>query len=211
MDCEIIIEPIRPEYAKPLEQLQRDCFPTLSDSELIREEHFLNHCKLFPEGNLVALCNNRVVGLGAGFLIDFDFDDHHHTFMEILAEGWYSNHDPHGDWYYGADISVHPDFRRRGIASRLYAERKAVIQRLNRRGMIGGGLIPGFAQYKHQMSAQDYVEQVVAGKLYDPTLSMQLKNGFEVRGMLENYIEDSAADNWATLLVWENPLYQPER
>jgi hypothetical protein len=30
-----------------------------------------------------------------------------------------------------------------------------------------------------------------------------LDNGFEVRGLLENYIEDEADDGWATLIVWD--------
>ena len=44
----IRIDTIQPSYAKALEQLQRDCFPTLADNELMREAHFLNHCHLFP-------------------------------------------------------------------------------------------------------------------------------------------------------------------
>jgi hypothetical protein len=36
---------------------------------------------------------------------------------------------------------------------------------------------------------------------------MQLRNGFEVKGMLKNYIDDSNSDNWATLIVWQNPHY----
>ncbi|MEZ4635424.1 MAG: GNAT family N-acetyltransferase [Caldilineaceae bacterium] len=37
-----------------------------------------------------------------------------------IADGYYTNHDPHGDYYYGADISVHPDFRGLGIGRLLY-------------------------------------------------------------------------------------------
>jgi hypothetical protein len=33
--------------------------------------------------------------------------------------------------------------------------------------------------------------------------------GFQVRGMIANYIEDSASDNWATLIEWVNPDYKP--
>jgi hypothetical protein len=36
---------------------------------------------------------------------------------------------------------------------------------------------------------------------------MQLENGFEVRGVLENYLEDTSNDGWASLLVWENPQF----
>ncbi len=206
----IRIETIKPRYASALEQLQRDCFPTLGAAELMRAEHFLNHCRLFPEGNFVALHQNRVIGLGSGFLIDFDFEHAQHSFQEIIAGGFYSNHDPNGDWYYGGDISVHPAYRRRGVGSLLYEARKDIVKDMNRHGIVAGGLIPGFADYKARMTPRQYVDQVVAGELYDSTLSFQLGRGFAVRGLLEDYIEDDASDNWATLIVWLNPSYRAD-
>jgi hypothetical protein len=80
-----------------------------------------------------------------------------------------------------------------------------VVRRHNKRGIIAGGHIPGYADHKHELSAAEYVEKVVSGELYDATLSFQLENGFEARGVLENYIEDEATDGWAALIVWENP------
>jgi hypothetical protein len=53
------------------------------------------------------------------------------------------------------------------------------------------------------MSISDYVSAVVSGEITDPTLTFQLANGFEVRGLLENYIEDESDDGWAALIVWE--------
>lgn len=205
---DITIVMIRPEHAPHLEELQRICFPTLGAEELMREPHFRNHAKLFPEGNFVALTSDeQVVGLGSGFLIDFDFEAPHHTFQQIIDSGYYTHHNPKGDYYYGADISVHPQYRRRGIGSRLYHARKNVVKHLNRRGIIGGGLIPDYAKHKHNLSPQAYVDKVISGELYDSTLSFQLSQGFVVRGLLENYIEDSASDNWSTLIVWNNPDY----
>ena len=166
--------------------------------------------RLFPPRQFVAISADRVIGLGSGFLIEFDFVHAQHSFQEIIDGGFYSNHDPEGDWYYGADISVHPDFRRRGAGSLLYEARKELVKKMNRRGIVAGGLIPGFAEYKSSMAPRQYVDRVVAGETYDSTLSFQLGRGFEVRGLLEDYIEDAASDNWATLIVWENPSYQAQ-
>lgn len=199
---------VRPEHAAGLEELQRICFPTLGYNERMREEHFLHHCQLFPEGEFVALVDGVMVGLGSGFFSDFDFEHPNHTFGEMMDGGWYSHHNPNGEWYYGTDISVHPEYRGLGIGKLLYDARKDLSVRANRRGIVAGGVLPGYPRLRGEMRVHEYVEKVIAGEVWDSTLSFQLKNGFVVRGMLENYIEDSASDNWATLIVWENPQYR---
>ncbi len=198
---------VAPQYADELAKFQRICFPTLADFELMNAEHFLKHCEVFPEGEFVALLDGKVVGLGSGFFVDFDFEHADHTFQEMIVGGYYTNHKPDGAWYYGADISVHPEFRGRGIGRLLYNARKELVKRYNRKGIVAGGVIPGYPRYRDQMDIHTYVDKVKIGELNDPTLSMQMANGFEIRGMLENYIDDTASDNWAALIVWENPDY----
>ena len=204
----IRLSTIQPKYAEALERLQLECFPTLARYELMTEEHFLSHCRIFPEGDIVALdvtsAGERVVGLGSGFLTSFDFGSPEHTFQEVIAGGYYTHHDPNGDWYYGADISVHPDYRGRGIGKMLYEARKNLVRERGLKGIVAGGVLPGYAAHRGELSVPDYVEKVVRGELTDSTLSFQLRNGFEVRGLLEGYLEDEASDNWATLIVWEN-------
>jgi GNAT superfamily N-acetyltransferase len=202
---EITITTLRPEHFAPLEALQRACYPTLADHELMRVEHFASQYRIFAEGQIVALDGERVVGQGSGFFIDFDFDHPQHTFKEICADFYFTNHDPNGAYYYGADISVHPDYRRQGIGQKIYQARQNLVKRHHKLGILGGGLIPGYAQHKQTMTVAEYVARVVAGELYDATLSFQLRQGFRVRGLLENYIEDSASDNWSTLIEWVNP------
>jgi ribosomal protein S18 acetylase RimI-like enzyme len=199
---DIVIINTRPEHIPCLVDLQIVCYPTLADSSRLKAPHFATHLRLFPEGQWVALDAERVVGMSAGFLYTFDFDQPHHTFDEIIAYGYFSRHDPHGQHFYGADVSVHPAYRRRGIGRRLYDARKALVKRLGLRGMVTGAMIPGFAHHKQTMDAQTYVARVVAGELFDPTLSMQLHQGFHVRGLLPNYLPDSATDGWSVLIEW---------
>jgi len=210
---EIRIVNIEPRYFEGLAALQGICFPTLAPAERMRVEHFAKQYELFRAGQVVAVHmgddgEERVVGQGSGFFIDFDFDHPDHTFFEICAGLYFTNHDPDGDYYYGADISVHPAYRRRGIGRRLYAARQELVRRYHKRGIVAGGLIPGFAAYKQTLSAHEYVARVVAGDLYDPTLTFQLHNGFRVRGVLEGYIDEPATDHWSTLLEWVNPDYR---
>jgi GNAT superfamily N-acetyltransferase len=206
---DLIITTLQPEHFDALEELQRIVYPTLGAQELMRAEHFAAQYDLFPQGQIVALIDGHVVGQGSGFFIDFDFEHPNHTFREICTNFYFTNHDPNGAYYYGADISVHPDYRGQGIGRRIYDARKALVRQQNRRGIVAGGLIPGYAAYKHELSPQAYVDRVLAGELHDSTLNFQLRMGFVVRGLIPNYIEDSASDNWATLIEWVNPDYQP--
>ncbi|MEZ4711829.1 MAG: GNAT family N-acetyltransferase [Caldilineaceae bacterium] len=209
---EIILVNIEPKYFAGLEALQVACFPALGADERMRVHHFASQYKVFAAGQFVAVYRRpdgaeQVVGQGSGFFIDFNFEKPDHTFFEICAELYFTNHDPHGAYYYGADISVHPDFRRRGIGQQLYAARQELVQRYNKKGIVAGGMIPGYAQKKSAMSAQEYVARVVAGELYDATLTFQLRSGFQVRGVIENYLDHPPTNNWSTLIEWVNPDY----
>ena len=200
---------LTPDLAPRCAQLELLSFPHADPTELISEADFRAYAKTFPEGFFVCLDGDRVVGQGGGLFLDFDFEHPQHTIVEITGEHQCGNHDPDGDWYYGTDIVVHPEYRRRCIGKKLYELRKDLVRRHGKRGIIAGGHIPGFAQHKHEMSAADYVAAVASGKLYDATLTFQLENGFEVRGVLENYIQDEETDGWSALIVWENPDYAP--
>ncbi len=202
---------IQPEHAPQLRQLQLLCFPTVPPDELFHEEDFLEMADTFPGGTFVALgredTREDIVGLGAGIYVDIDLAHPPHSLAEILDKG----HDPAAPWYYGTDISVHPEWRGRGIGHLLYDARKAVVRRDNRRGIVAGGFIPGFANYKETMGVAEYVKKVVAGELYDPTLSFQLRHGFRVHGIIPNYMTVGNSDNFATHIVWKNPAYQESR
>lgn len=202
---DITVSTITPAHFEALEELQRIVYPTLGAQELMRAEHFAAHYALFPKGQIVISFDDRVVGQGSGFFIDFDFEHPNHSFREICAGFYFSNHNPNGRYYYGADISVHPDYRGRGLGRAIYAARKEVVRQCGRHGIVAGGLIPGYARYKGVLTPQAYVQHVVDGSLYDSTLSFQLRMGFRVRTLIPDYLEDRASDNWATLIEWSNP------
>lgn len=199
---EIQIINTRAEHIPQLVELQITCYPTLADTSRLKRPHFENHLRIFPEGQWVALDGSHVVGMSAGFLCTFDFDHPDHTFDEIIGYGFFTRHDPRGHHFYGADVSVHPTHRGRGISRLLYDARKDLVRRRGLRGIVTGGMIPGFARYKESLDASTYVARVVAGEIFDPTLSVQLRQGFRVRGLLPHYLPDTATDGWSVLIEW---------
>lgn len=202
---EVSIVNLQPGMSEELEKIELACFPMANPEDLLSREDIDAYAGVFPEGYFVAMVDGKPVGMGAGIYLDFDFDRPQHTIAEITGEHQCANHDPSGEWYYGTDITVLPEYRGRGIGGMLYEERKALVIRDRKRGIIAGGSLPGYFHHKADMPVDEYVERVVAGELHDPTLSFQMSHGFEVRGLLEGYLEDEADDGWATLIVWENP------
>lgn len=196
------------DLAEQCAALESRSFPHADPSDLLDADDLLAYAETFPEGFFVCRDGDRVVGQAGGIYLNFDFAHPQHTISEITGEHQCGNHDPLGEWYYGTDIVVDPAYRRQGIGTELYRLRKDLVRRDNKRGIIAGGHIHGFEHHKAAMSAADYVKRVAAGELYDSTLTFQLDNGFEVRGVLENYIADESTDGWSALIVWENSDFE---
>jgi GNAT superfamily N-acetyltransferase len=203
----------RTHHVTALAALQRAVFPTLADGELFCEKKYLKHIELFPEGQFVALMDTEEgqipIASTTTYRTHFDFNHIQHHYIEAIAEGWLTNHDPDGEWLYGVDMSVHPQYRGLKIGRRIYEARRELVRRLNLRGEIAGALIPGYAHHENALTVAQYILRVKQGSIFDPTLSVQLRNGFRIKGILYNHISDPLSGNCATLIVRENPHYQP--
>ena len=201
---------IRAEWAEALQYIEHTAFPTADTEDLYWADELRALALEFPDGGVVVLDGETPVAMGLGIRIHFDFSHTQHSIRDLVGVDGGTGHVPDGPWYYGTSIAVLPDYRRRGIGKRLYDMRKQICRDLNLAGIVAGGVIPGYADHKDEMSAADYVAKVSAGELYDATLTMQIANGFEARGVIANYITDPAVDSWASLIIWENPDYNPD-
>jgi GNAT superfamily N-acetyltransferase len=197
----VVIASTRPEHAGPLAALQELCFPTLAPEQRFVAAHYRKHLELFPEGQFVALDGDRVVGGTSTCRLHFDFNHVGHTFDDVIQGGWLTSHERDGDWLYGADISVHPDHRGRGLARGLYAARQDTVRRLGLEGQVTAGMMRGYGAVKDRMSAEEYYRRLANGSINDPTLSAQMKIGFELRGLLPHYVHDPVCDDYAVLIV----------
>lgn len=205
----LVVMSTRPEHADALEELQRVVFPTIAVEERFVAAHYRKHIELFSAGQFVVLDEDRVVGATSTIRRHFDFDHTEHTFADIIQGGWLTSHEPLGDWLYGADVGVHPEYRGRGIAQALYAARQELVWVLGLRGQLAAGMMSGFGARKHEMSAEEYFSGLKAGTINDPTLSMQRKVGFDLRALLPNHLHDPVCDNYSVLIVLDAATHVP--
>lgn len=202
----IVVTATQPQHAAQLESLQEIVFPTLSKDALLRKEHYLNHIKIFPEGQFVAVKDDQVVGMTTTIRYDLHLKDHH-SFTDVFDFGFLNTHEPNGMWMYGMDIGTHPNFRGLGIATYLYNARHEMVKKLGLKGQYTYGMLSGYGALKNELSAVDYYQQVIGGKLKDPTVSRQMKNGFKPYGLIPNYVEDPVCDGYCALLIRVNEDY----
>ncbi len=161
----------------------------------------------FPDGQFVATMDDKVVGYCATFRIGGDIALKPHTWAEITGMGYASRHDPEGEWLYGMEVCVDPEYRGYRLGQRLYNERKKLCQNLGLKGIVFAGRLPTLAKRIGKFgSAQAYVEAVNQKKHRDPVLSFQLHNGFEIIGVIPNYLAtDRESLGYGVHLVWKNP------
>jgi GNAT superfamily N-acetyltransferase len=193
--------------AEELAAVQESCFPTLSAPERIRAEHYRAHLRVFPEGQhaVVERATGRAVGASTDFRTTIDFGHYQHRYIEAVGGNWLTTHQPDGEWLYGADIGVHPDFRGRGLSTLLYGVRQDLVRRLGLAGHVGGGMPKGYHRYRDTMAIEAYVARVVRGEIDDPVLTVQLRRGYNVYGIIPGYLDDPSCAGYGAFIVWRNP------
>ncbi len=170
------------------------------------------HVNTFPEGQFVAVYDGEVVGYAASFRISARRALERHVWTDITGGGYASRHHPEGEYLYGMEVFVHPGRRNYRIGQRLYDARKNLCKELRLHGIVFGGRIPTWARRaKSYDSLEAYVQAVQDKKARDPVLSFQLRNGFEVIGLLPDYLPlDKESAGNAVHLLWRNPAISPE-
>jgi len=196
----LVVQNTRPEHAAQLEELQRVVFPTLAKEELILRQHYLRHLEIFPEGQFVITDQDRVIGMTTTMRSTFNLANHQHTFKETFAGGWMTNHEPDGDWLYGLDIGVHPDYRGQGLARLLYRARHEVARQLGLKGQITVGMMSGYGWVSESLSGEQYYAELIASERTDPTITPQMKIGFEPIALIPNYLSDPVCGNYGVLI-----------
>lgn len=172
-------------------------------------EELESQLEIFPKGQVTIKDNEkgRIAGFCSSLIVNFDEYGLDHTLEEITDNNFIRNHNPSGTTLYGFDVTVHPDYRGLGLGRRLYEARKHICRTHQLKNIMFGGRIPNFYKYAEKLTVYEYIDQVVQEKIYDPVLTFQLRNGFVVKAVMENYLpDDHESLKFATLMEWINDL-----
>lgn len=194
-----LVRTMRPTDFAAVRHLQRVTYPTI---EPWRDAQLAAQLARFPEGQLVAEADGRVIGIASSLIVKWDHYAVDHTWRAVTANGTFSTHDREGRTLYGAEVVVDPGRRSAGVGRALYRARAQLCHALKLRRIIAAGRIPGYHRLKDIMSPELYAMRVIWGDVQDPVLGFQLSQGFHYCGIIHNYLpEDRESCGHAALLV----------
>lgn len=165
---------------------------------------------IFPEGQIVTVVDNKIVGCALSIVVDYDKVKNDHTYASVTGQETFDTHTCKGNILYGIEVFIHPDYRGLRLARRMYDYRKELCESLNLKAIMFGGRIPNYHKYAEDLRPKEYIARVRKKEIYDPVLTFQLSNDFHVRKVMTNYLpNDEESKHYATLLQWDNIYYTP--
>ena len=149
-----------------------------------------SHLEVFPGGQLVAVrpteSGDRVLGMAASLIVLWDDYELTDSWRDFTAAGMFTNHDPaRGRTLYGAEVMTDPTERGRGIGSALYWHGSDWSNGFGLRRIRAGARLPWLSP----RCCDDVRDRVCRRcgrwptRVY-PTLSVQLRRGFTVIGVV---------------------------
>lgn len=202
----VTIRRLRREDFADVVNLQLTCFPGM---EPWTPDQFASQITTFPDGQIGVEYQGKLVASSSSLILDFALYQDWQSWEEISDNGYIRNHDPEGNTLYGIEMMVDPHARGLKLARRLYDARKQLCREMNLMRIVIGGRIPGYGRHADTMSVRDYIERVIHKNLNDPVLTKQLSNGFVLKRIIPNYLDDDESRGYATFLEWPNIDYVP--
>ncbi|MBY0516491.1 MAG: phosphoenolpyruvate carboxylase [Bacteriovoracaceae bacterium] len=200
-----VIHP-RPEHFEGIQDLCKRVYPFTKPWSIAQLE---SHRSYFPGGQLVAIDTEtgKVVGLAFSLIILWDDYSPQDNWSDFTSNGFFQNHNPKkGKTLYGAEVMVDPEMRGRGIGKMLYKGRQDLVEKYELKRIRAGARLRGYSKYKDKLTPYEYTVQVAQKKIYDPTLSFQLNQGFVVIDVAKNYLyNDPESLGYAAVIEWLNP------
>ncbi len=124
--------------------------------------------RIFPEGQVVTVVDDKIVGCALSIIVDYDMVKGDHTYAKVTGNETFCTHNPEGNILYGIEVFIHPDYRGLRLARRMYEYRKELCEKLNLKAIMFGGRIPNYYKYADTMRPKEYLDKVRSREIYDP-------------------------------------------
>jgi GNAT superfamily N-acetyltransferase len=176
------------------------------------EEELEDHRQVFGRGQFVAVETTTGAVAGVHFTLrvrmtDFHLDD---SWEVLTAGGSFLDHNPDGPTLYGADIMVHPSHQHHGLAHALTDAARRLVEEERLWRMVGASRLPGYGSHAATMTIEGYVDAVCRAEIFDPVLSIHLKDGWSAVKPIYGYLpHDEESARWAAVIQWVNPACPP--
>lgn len=217
LDQPVLKPTLRPGYtlramrASDIPSLIAICEAVYPDETPYTIEQLADHCQVFPDGQFVVehLPTATAVGIQATLIVRWDDYGDESSWDQFTANGTFLNHNPTtGHTLYGAEMMVAPAHQHHGLSHALIdATRELILQRKLWR-IRAGSRIPGFHKFATSLTPENYVAEVLSGKIDDPVLSVHLKEGWSVIRVEHDYLPtDTESGGAAALIEWKNPTW----
>jgi phosphoenolpyruvate carboxylase len=153
------------------------------------------------------MSTGKVVGMAFSLIVFWDDYLSQDSWKDFTSSGYFHNHNPKkGKTLYGAEVMVDPELRGLGIGKMLYEGRLQIMEKYGLKKIRAGARLRGYSKFKDQLKPDEYVKKVCEKKIYDPTLSFQLSQGFKVIDVAPNYLfNDPESLGYAAVIEWLNP------
>lgn len=203
------LRPVAPSDYDAIIEICRLVYPTERPYTV---EELEDHRRVFPQGQFAAVETDSGAVAGVHFtlrlrLADFHVDD---SWDVLTAGGSFLDHDPEGHTLYGADIMVHPGHQHHGLGHALTDAARGLVEAEQLWRMVGASRLPGYGKHASTQAIDDYVAAVLAQKVFDPVLSLHLKDGWTPVKPIHGYLQhDEESAGWAEVIQWVNPQCPP--
>ena len=77
--------------------------------------------KIFPEGQIVTVVDEKIVGCALSIIVNYDDVKNDHTYAQVTGKETFNTHNPKGNILYGIEVFIHPQYRGLRLARRMYA------------------------------------------------------------------------------------------
>ncbi|HMP83359.1 MAG TPA: hypothetical protein PKA41_11715 [Verrucomicrobiota bacterium] len=188
------------------------CKRVYPSEEAYTLEELEDHRQVFPQGQFAAIARDSGAVAGVHFTLRLNMTDFHmdDPWDILTAGGSFLDHNPQGPSLYGADIMVHPDHQHHGLARVLTEQARLLVVEEKLWRMVGASRLPGYGKHRSTMNITDYVNAVLDQKLFDPVLSIHLKDGWTGVKPIHGYLQhDEESAGWAEVIQWINPACPP--